>query len=72
MPAYSFECKQCRKAFEVTATVAEYTARRREKQIACPVCGATGVIRVFSVPGIVAGGADRPGGGCRCPGGNCQ
>jgi putative FmdB family regulatory protein len=73
MPTYEFECRECRRTFEVNVPVSEYAAMRREQRIVCPDCGAQKVTRVFNAPGIVTTSkAARGAGGCCCPGGQCR
>jgi putative FmdB family regulatory protein len=68
---YVFQCRSCKHEFEITATVAEYEARRAP---ACPRCGQEQTRRVFtpvlvmSAAGKTGGG--EPAGGC-CGGGTC-
>ncbi|HET8999977.1 MAG TPA: FmdB family zinc ribbon protein [bacterium] len=67
---YVFQCRSCKHEFEITATVAEYEARRAP---ACPECGDPQARRVFTpvlvmTAGGKAGAADE--GGC-CGGGTC-
>lgn len=71
MPQYEFECQNCNKTFERTLALSAYTEMMRKKNIACPHCGSTKVVRVISAPMMLRmSGRPMGGGGC-CPGGGC-
>ena len=44
MPVYEFECKKCRKVFEVAMSIAEAV----KKKMVCPDCGGKDVVQLFS------------------------
>jgi putative FmdB family regulatory protein len=44
MPVYEFECKKCRKVFEVGMSIVEVM----EKNVVCPDCGEKDVVQLFS------------------------
>lgn len=64
MPQYSFECQACRKAFEIEVSMLEYAAMQRNKSIACPECGSTKAVRMFTAPAVTRSSGDAPSGGC--------
>jgi putative FmdB family regulatory protein len=67
---YVFQCRSCKHEFEITASVAEYEARRAPS---CPQCGRRQTRRVFTPVLVMSGGQARGGdapGGC-CGGGAC-
>ena len=64
MPQYSFECQECRKTFNADISMLEYAAMQKNKSIACPDCGSTEVVRLFTAPAVTRS-ANRPqSGGC--------
>jgi putative FmdB family regulatory protein len=70
MPAYEYVCQHCGKAFEVRATMAEYSEGLSP---VCPNCGSKEPLRVFTSVNVMGG---RRGGGetgCCGPaaGGSC-
>ena len=73
MPTYDFECKACRTAFELRASLAEYAALLKEQKIACPACGVTKVTRVFTPPNLGSARASAAPASHHCgPGCNCR
>lgn len=47
MPTYEFRCQKCRKVFELTCTMTEYT-RKKKARIKCSKCGSTQVVQQIS------------------------
>lgn len=47
MPTYEFLCQKCAKPFEQIWSLAEYESAMK-KQIKCPKCGSTSVVRQIS------------------------
>ena len=74
MPLYEYECKSCEK-------VVEALVRTEDEPVACPMCGARNIERVFSVtaaPAVKSKSSlpmagEGPGCGApRCCGGGCE
>lgn len=64
MPQYSFECQVCGKPFEIEVSMSEYTAMQKNKSVACPDCGSTKAVRVFTVPAVMRSSNRPQSGGC--------
>ncbi len=71
MPIFEFECKECHKRFEILALVQR---AKKEKEVVCPGCGSSSVVKQFSAFGVGGAAADaRPAaGGCAPHGCECM
>ena len=56
MPVFEFECKDCRKRFEILALVQR---AKKEKEVVCPGCGSSEVVKQFSAFGV-GGASGKP------------
>ncbi len=71
MPTYEYECRDCGRVFEVSATLKQKAAGLRPE---CPECHGTRVQRAFRSLVLIrnnGGTAAPPSGGC-CPGGGAR
>ena len=71
MPNYDFECQDCRKTFEVRATIKEM----EEGKISCIKCNSKNIKRIFNGFGFCKGGSSSSttSSSCStCSSGNCS
>ena len=50
MPTYEYNCEDCKKPFDIRASIAEYSEGLSPK---CPACGSDQVVRGFSVVNVL-------------------
>lgn len=51
MPTYEYSCKDCKKPFDVRASISEYSEGLSPE---CPECGSHNVERGFSVVNVIS------------------